>query len=174
MRQIREPEPHYGSGLDPVPLLTTLVAVVLSCLPFGSWLGAGDAPAFAFVAVVYWALARPAGLSLISVFLAGLLFDFLSDGPPGMWALVYLIVYLVLSGQNRVDLNAPLVGHWAVCAAAAVGAGLFAWIIGSFYYALFLPFRPLMVHLGLAVAIYPLFALLSGLLPRAAIAGERV
>ena len=70
--------------------------------------------------------------------------------------------------------NAPLVGHWAVCAAPAVGAGLFAWIIGSFYYALFLPFRPLMVHLGLAVAIYPLFALLSGLLPRAAIAGERV
>lgn len=50
-------------------------------------------PLLPFLAIYYWTLRRIELVPEVLVFAAGLTFDFLSDGPLGFWALIYLAGY---------------------------------------------------------------------------------
>jgi len=145
---------------NPAPTILLFLSVGLAVLPFGAWFDIGVAPAFPLAVAFYWAVVRPAALPAPIVFAAGLLFDLLSSGPPGMWAFVYLAVYVIASSQTRLAADQSITVLWLGCAGAGLVALLLAWGLGCIYYRQMIPMTDLAIHIGLAVLLFPLFAVL--------------
>src|SRR3546814_21027658 len=64
-------------------------------------------PAFALMAVYYWAVVRPNMFPVYAVFLIGLFTDLLSAGPIGLWCFVYVVTYAIVLTQRFLANNAP-------------------------------------------------------------------
>ena len=83
------PTPAARAGklaLLTLPFLVGLFCVFLTFVPIGSIVGIEVAPAFALMAVYYWAAHQPETFPPYAVFAVGLLQDLLSAGPIGLWA----------------------------------------------------------------------------------------
>lgn len=78
--------------------------IVLSLLSMLSFRLAGFQASLIFVplmAVFFWPREASRGLSSGFIFSLGLIVDFLSAGPPGLWAIIYLLCYGILRPDNR-------------------------------------------------------------------------
>lgn len=78
--------------------------LVLSLLSMVSFRLAGFQASLTFVpliAVFFWPKEASRGLSSFFIFCLGLIVDFLSAGPLGLWAVIYLLCYGVLRPDNR-------------------------------------------------------------------------
>jgi rod shape-determining protein MreD len=87
-------------------------------------------------------------------FVLGVFEDFLSGGPPGVWALSYLAAYAFIDNQR--DMLAGLSGlgaltGFAVAAAAACGS---AYLIADIYYWRLQPITPVGAELAVTVIEY--------------------
>ena len=90
------PTPAARAGklaLLTLPFLVGLFCVFLTFVPIGSIVGIEVAPAFALMAVYYWAAHQPETFPPYAVFAVGLLQDLLSAGPIGLWAFTYVVIY---------------------------------------------------------------------------------
>ncbi len=77
-----------------------------------------DLPGFYFgltflpvAAIFYWPSNASYSWSLLAIFLVGLFYDLASAGPLGVWALSFLVLYIVLGG--RAVVRSGLAGHFA-------------------------------------------------------------
>ena len=85
-----------------MPALLGVLLVILSTIPFYIP-GYGPVAAnLVLMAVFYWSIHRPDLLSPVSVFFIGLLQDILVGMPPGMNAIVLLLVRTIAVSQSRV------------------------------------------------------------------------
>ena len=73
------------------PVVIGVLCVLLSFVPISRIFGSSLMPAFAFMAIYYWAVVRPELFPAWAVLALGLLSDLLSGGPIGLWAFVYLV-----------------------------------------------------------------------------------
>jgi len=117
------------------PYALALLVALASFVPSG---GAGASvvagPYLMLCIVVYWAVRAPARLPPVSVFAIGLAIDLLTAGPPGFWALLYLIAHglglaLVWLGADR--------SSFMLCigfAGVALSVGLVSATMASLYY----------------------------------------
>ena len=156
------PTPAARAGrivMTVVPFAVALVLIFLSFLPIGRIFGSSVMPALAFIAVYYWAVARPELLPPVAVFAIGLIFDLLSAGPIGLWAFVYLFVYALTVTQRFFLINAPFTVFWTGFAVVAGIAGVVAWAAASLFFGQALAVGPIFWHMGLTVALFPLVVL---------------
>lgn len=86
---------------------------------------------FVLMAVFYWAVYRPDLLPPTSVFVIGLLQDFIVGAAPGTNALVLLLVHAGVVSQGRVFRTKSFVVMWWGFAIVALGAGALKWVLAA-------------------------------------------
>jgi len=120
-----------------------------------SFLGNHIPPALlSFMPLYFWGIVRPDLMSPFWAFALGLLEDFLSGGPPGVWAASYVAAYAFIDNQR--DMLAGLSGVGAITgfAFAALVACASAWLIVGVYFWQFQPIAPVMGELAVTVIFY--------------------
>lgn len=160
-KEIIGPTPAARAGklvLFTLPFLVGIFCVFLTFVPIGSIVGVEAAPAFALMAVFFWAARQPETFPPYAVFAAGLLQDLLSAGPIGLWAFVYVVVYGVVQTQRMIFAAQPDFVLWAGFLIAAAFAGAMGWGIASLYFGQTLPVAPVLLQLTVTVALFPIFA----------------
>jgi rod shape-determining protein MreD len=148
------------------PFVLGLICVLLSFVPMGRILGTSLMPAFAFMAIYYWAVVRPEMFPASAVFVVGLLSDLLSGGPIGLWVFVYLASYWAILSQRFLVMNTAFSVFWFGFLLACLFAGMLAWIVACILFGTFVPLKPVLWHMLMTVALFPLFAGLFGRIQR--------
>jgi rod shape-determining protein MreD len=140
--------------------------VLLSFVPLGRIFGWSNMPAFALMAIFYWAVVRPDMFPVYAVFVVGLLTDLLSAGPIGLWAFTYVLTYTIVLTQRFVIVNVAFSVFWFGFLLAGLVAGAVSWGLASLIFGALLPVRPVLTHILMTVAVFPLFAWLFGRIER--------
>lgn len=140
------------------PTLLGLIGVFLLALPIRIAGGYVPTPLLPLVMVFFWSIYGPNYLPAASVFAIGLLQDFLSGGPLGLWPGVYLVTqYLVLSQRSYFlgrEQRVVVMGF----AFAAAGAALILWLVMSLMSGALLPVWGLAFQMAMTIAAYPIFS----------------
>ena len=94
------------------PFVLSLVLVVLSVIPTHIPVYMEVAPILPLVAIYHWAIYRPNLLPVFAVFILGLLQDILVGTPVGLYTLVFLTVYGLVTSQRRFFAGKSFVFYW--------------------------------------------------------------
>ncbi|MBR2033815.1 MAG: rod shape-determining protein MreD [Alphaproteobacteria bacterium] len=142
-----------------LPFLTSLLLLLASYVPVGFFLG-GISPALGIVAAYFWLQHRPDLFNLWSMFLLGLIDDFVSSSPLGSNIFEMLLLYVLVNNTSRLLNAKPFVVLWCGFAALSLVTLLGRWLVVSVYYSQFLPLSMLFFSYLVTIAIYPLVSLL--------------
>ncbi|NTU77258.1 MAG: rod shape-determining protein MreD [Alphaproteobacteria bacterium] len=139
-----------------LPLATTflfvLAGVVAWPLPH---LGAVT-PALGMIAVYYWSIHRPDLLSLLAVFLFGLLGDAMNGLPMGLTALVYVAMRQLVLSQRRFFVGQDFYMLWSGFALVMIISMVCHWIVLSLYFSSLMAFFPVLIQSMLTIVLFPL------------------
>ncbi len=149
-----------------LPFIVALFCVILSMLPFGLVSGIIIAPAFALMAVFYWALYRPDLMPPYAVFFTGLYQDLLSGGPLGLWSFIYLCAYGMIVSQRLFFIGKAFLAIWFAFGIVAILVNLIMWGIVSLYYANVMSLWPIIGQTALSFALYPFMGKFFGWVQR--------
>lgn len=116
--------------LWPQVLLCALFALNMTAFPV-PYAGAVRV-SFVLMAVYYWAIYRPTLVPSSLCFFTGLLMDVLSGMPPGLNAVVILLVQRVVKSQRRFLMGQPYIAIWAMFGLVAVAAAAMQWLLFGF------------------------------------------
>ena len=144
-----------------VPFATGILFVLIGALPIGVSGWSMVSPLLVLGIVFFWAISRPTLLPPVAVFTLGILYDALSGGPLGLWALVFLLVQFFVVSQRRVLVGISFALGWVSFMPVAFGAAFFAWAGASIYYGTLVSVTPVLVQAALTLAAYPLVAWIS-------------
>ena len=143
-----------------VPVFLTIILIFVAVLPYGFPKSALAAPILALISVYYWSVFRPDLMPASAAFLLGLLVDILSAGPPGLNALVFILVHWAATGQRRALAGKSFAVGWLGYFLIAAGAAIITWIIASLFHTTILEIVPLIVSHAVGTAVYPLVAVM--------------
>ena len=153
----------FGLRLDRLarnllPLGLSILLVMLSAVPV--YLpGYGQIAAnLVLMSVFYWSVHRPELVAPAPVFGIGLLQDVLGGTPPGMNALILLLVRSAVVTQGRVFRGKSFLVLWWGFSLVALGAGLGLWALNMGYALTPLDPAPTLFRWGVTVALFPFFA----------------
>ncbi len=138
--------------------LLALFAVLLGAVPLGIEGFAPVAPDWLLMIVFYWSIYRPELLPAPVIFLLALLSDAIGGGPPGMSAILLLLVRLACLSQRRAFVGKSLLVTWFGFAAVALGAAVLSWPLASLYYETLIDPHALLARAALTVVLFPLLA----------------
>jgi len=147
-----------------IPLSSGILGALISSLPISLTAGAMPPPLLSFMAVYFWCLVRPDLMPPAAALLIGIVQDFVSGSPIGLWATAYVAIYAVLAEQR--DSFAGLAGIGAILgfALAVLLASAAVYGIGAVYYWRVLPLMPHLLQVVVSVLCYiPLLPMLNGL-----------
>lgn len=137
-----------------IPLVATLLLVAAVVLPHIIGL-TRIGPHLTLVAVYYWAIYRPDLLGYGSVFVVGVAHDLLAGTPPGVGALVLLLVHVAVIGQYRFFNGRPFVVTWWAFALVAAGAFGLTWLAASMVHGVLIDAKGPFYGYLMTVAVYP-------------------
>ena len=110
---------------------------------------------FALMAVFYWAIYRPDLLPPSAAFVIGLLQDILVGTPPGMNALVLVLVRAGVVSQGRLFRTKSFLVMWWGFAMVALGAAILQWMLtAALEFSIVRPL-PGVFRCALTVALFP-------------------
>jgi rod shape-determining protein MreD len=149
-----------------VPFLCGVVGVMLANTPVSFLRGMVPPPMLSLMPIYFWCLVRPDLMPPFVAFTLGLMEDFFSGGPPGVWALSFVATYALVDRER--DAFAGLSGIAAILgfAAAMLAASICAWLVAAFVYGRLPPLAPLSVQFAMSVLFYIPVAMLLGLIHR--------
>jgi rod shape-determining protein MreD len=154
------------------PAACTLALILVLEAP----LGLGIAPqlqlALTLASVFFWSVYRPASMPAFVGFALGLLIDLLQSQPIGLSSLVLLIVTGVARHWRHDLRRQGFMLGWLGFGLVAIGAVAVIYIGTSVLRWMLLPIMPSLAELVLALAFYPLLALLFAHAHRGAAAPE--
>lgn len=142
-------------GRSAVPAMITLFLVFFSLMPVNLPGSGIIMPPLALMAVFYWSIYRPDLMPAAAAFVAGLLFDMLSGGPPGLHALVFVIVQSVAASQRRFFLGKVFPVEWLGFCLVATGTFLVLWVLGSLYVGAIVTGSGMAIQALLTITLYP-------------------
>lgn len=152
------------------PTCVGLFCVLLVSLPMRPFGGHLPMPALPLIVVYFWTIRAPDQLPSPSVFALGLLQDFLSGGPLGLWSATYLCVQYIVLTQRSYFAGRALQVLWTGFAVAAAVSFLIVWLTTSLLVGAELNATrllnplPLLGRMFATVAVYPVFAAFFALL----------
>lgn len=142
-----------------VIVLFLLLNVVSFSMPH-----AGDfKPFFLLMAVYYWAIYRPTVMPVAYTFVLGLILDFLTNLPPGLSALVLLVLQTVVRRSRLFMMGQPFMMVWLGFGILAMVYTLSFWFMMSLANFQFVPYASLVQMLMAAILsflFYPLASLI--------------
>ena len=145
-----------------LPIVSTLLATVISIQPAHIPGDAALTPAFALMAVYHWTIYRPDLLPPVALFLAGITQDLLTGVPPGVTALVLLLARAVVLRQRRHFVNRPFPFVWAGFTVLTGGAMLFLWTLYCLLDGMVVDFRGTVFRAVLTISMFPIASFLLG------------
>ncbi len=148
------------------PTILGIFGVIILALPVRFFEGVVPTPIIPLVIVFFWSIYGPNYLPALSVFLIGLLQDFLTGGPLGLWAGVYLVAQFVVMSQRSYFLGREQKVVWLGFALVAAAASVILWLVMSLMSGVLLPAGALLFQMLATVMIYPLFGIAFGELHR--------
>lgn len=137
-----------------IPVLAGLLGAFFANMPVSLFGGTVPPPLFALMPIYYWCLVRPDLMPAGAVFAIGLAEDLLSAGPPGVWAMSFLVCYAIIERQR--DIFAGLAGAGAILGFGAVmfiASGV-AYVIVSVLSSRMVPFGSLVLEIAVSVLFY--------------------
>lgn len=143
-----------------VPFWISAFLILAAMLPYGLPKSSLAAPVLALISVYYWSVFRPELMPAAAAFLLGLLVDVLSGGPPGLNAMVLILVHWAAAGQRRVLAGKSFAVAWQGYLLIAAAAAVINWFLASLFHATAIEAVPLLVSHAIGTAAYPLVALL--------------
>ncbi|HXC53659.1 MAG TPA: hypothetical protein VNU97_00030 [Rhizomicrobium sp.] len=149
-----------------VPVLLGVLGVLIANFPVSFLGGLVPPPLLAFMPLYFWGMVRPDLMTPFWAFTLGVLEDFFSGGPPGVWAAAFLAAYFLIDRQR--DMLAGLSGLGAIMgfAVAALVACASAYAIVSVYDWQVLPLAPVLAELAMTVLVYVFAVFLLGIVHR--------
>lgn len=116
--------------MRPAPILTVLAAFMLEAMPLPPALALFK-PDFVAVTLIYWSLAAPPALGLVSAFLVGLALDTLTGSLLGQHGFcLMVIVYLTRKFRLRLRAFPAMQSMLVIAGLLAINEFLFLWIDG--------------------------------------------
>lgn len=115
-------------------------------------------PAYAMGCVYFWSLFRPNSLPLLLTALIGLLLDLMGLTPPGLWAMLLILLQsATLLARRRLAPSRFLI-TWAAFTGFAAAAAALSWAIQSALRLTLLPLWLVALEILVAAAFYPALA----------------
>jgi rod shape-determining protein MreD len=150
-----------------LPVATTLLAAVISVLPFQIPGYAALTPVFTLMAVYHWTIYRPDLLPPMTLFAIGLIEDLLAGSPIGVNALMLLLARIGVLGYRRyfVNRNFPFVWTGFTLLTVATMCGL--WALNCILDLSLLDFRNAIIRATLTIAMFPPASFMLGRAQRA-------
>lgn len=142
-----------------IPFAITVLLILAAVLPYGLPKSSLAAPVLALISVYYWSVFRPELMPAGAAFLLGLMVDVLSGGPPGLNALVLILVHWAASGQRRALAGKSFAVGWLGYLLIAAGAAVINWFVASAFHATVIESVPLLLSHAIGAAAYPLVAI---------------
>jgi rod shape-determining protein MreD len=142
-----------------IPFLFSALLILAAVLPYGLPKSSLAAPVLALISVYYWSVFRPELMPAGAAFLLGLLVDVLSGGPPGLNALILILVHWAASGQRRALAGKSFAVGWLGYLLIAGGAAILNWFLASLFHAEIIESVPLLLSHAIGTAAYPLVAI---------------
>jgi rod shape-determining protein MreD len=151
----------------PFPLLTVVVVVVLSALPWG---GGNELriflPMLPLAMVHFWSARCPHLMPATGVFSVGLFLDLLTQSPLGYYALLALTIGLVTSQLFDRRVFHSQFGRLIIALFMFVGTSACAWILASLYVYSMQPITPYVTAFLILAASYPFVVILLNALDK--------
>lgn len=140
-----------------IPYGLLFVLFILNVAPLNIPIaGGGFKTCFFLMGVYYWSIFRPTLLPVAIVFACGLALDFLNGYPPGLNALIFVLVRWAVSDSRRFLMAQAFPMIWLVFGLVAFAALSAQWAIYSAVSHAFAPYLPILISVGLAMALFPL------------------
>lgn len=143
------------------PTASIFLLTFVAALPWGlPPMGRVALSLLPIIAMHYWVVCRDGSIPEWQVFACGLALDFLTDGPLGYWALIYLVADLTVLGA-RMSLRSRFSRRLWLLLTLAASAAL-AWGLASAYLLTMVDWLSFGAGAGLASMSALLFFLLAG------------
>jgi rod shape-determining protein MreD len=170
MGSARPRQDNPAAGL--LPVVTTLLAIVISIQPVAVPDYAALTPAFTLMAVYHWTIYRPNLLPSTGLFLLGLLQDLLAGATPGMTSLILLLARASLLPQRLHFIGRPFPFVWAGFSLLTCGAMLLSWTLHRLLDRAALDFRGTVFHAVLTISLFPVASFMLGRTQRALMSAD--
>ena len=141
-----------------VPAVLGMVLVLVSTIPFHITGFGPVAPNFVLIAVFYWGVHWVYFFSNTAVFFIGLLLDILVGTPPGLNAIVLVLVRAIAVSQGKVFRGKPFIVLWLGFGLIALLAGTMVWALNLLYHLTIFNPLPIIFQMAMTIAVFPLLA----------------
>jgi rod shape-determining protein MreD len=158
--------------INVLPIVTTVLAALLSIEPLHLDGYAALTPAFTLMATYHWTIYRPDLLPAPLLFLIGTTQDLLSGGLLGVTAVTLLLVRAIVVPHRHHFVDRPFPFIWAGFTLLTGGAMLFSWTLHSLLAAELLELRGPVVRAVLTISVFPIVSFLLGRSQRALIGAD--
>jgi rod shape-determining protein MreD len=146
--------------INVLPILTTILAALLSIEPLHLDRYAALAPAFTLMATYHWTIYRPDLLPAPLLFLIGVIQDLLSGGLLGVTAVTLLLARAIVVPHRHYFVDRPFPFIWAGFTLLTGGAMLFSWTLHSLLAAELLELRGPVLRAVLTISVFPIASFL--------------
>jgi len=150
-----------------LPIVTTLLAMIVSIQPVPIPGYAAVAPAFTLMAVYHWTIYRPKLLPPLSLFLIGVAQDLLTGAPPGISALAMLLAWVIVLRIRRYFVNRSFPFVWTGFTLLMGGTMLLLWALHCLLDRGINDFRGTVFRAVLTISLFPAASFLLGRIQRA-------
>jgi rod shape-determining protein MreD len=157
-----------------LPIVTMLIAAIITILPVRVPGYAALTPAFTLMAVYHWTIYRPDLLPSMALFAVGLLEDLLTGAPVGVGALVLLLARAAVLRFRRYFVNRAFPFVWSGFTLLAGIAMLALWALHSAIDLTLLDLRSTVFRTVLTIAMFPVASFLLGRAQRRLIGAARL
>ena len=137
-----------------LPVTLGFLFLFLQHAPWPIAEGGPITPPLALMALYTWAVHRPDLFSARAAFALGLLADLLAQTPFGLWTLLFLVTHNLLLRQRHLFQSFFML-WWGFAVTALMNAFLAAFALWAFASVLIAPI-PLLLSVGIGIALYPL------------------
>jgi rod shape-determining protein MreD len=139
-----------------LPVLSTLIAVLATAVPFGLPADLTFILPFLMVLMVFaWAASPRTAVPLLLALSLGLLTDFVTAGPLGFWGLMTLIGASAGAKCKPIVAGRGMADFWLCSAGLVVALGIFGWLLASLYFFRWIDWRPFLFGVLGSAALFP-------------------
>lgn len=145
-------------GRNLAPFGFTMALVIVSMVPMRLPEFAAVAPMLALMAVYHWAVYHPELLPAPTIFIIGLIQDFLSGASIGVHALIFLFVYMGVLAQRQFLVGKTFAIVWFGFGLVAAAASFINWLVESAFAATLLDLSAPMAQYLVTLGCFPVLS----------------